>query len=141
MKKLLSITLILFFISSMSLGLSKGWKQKGGIYYYVLYDLSKGSNEAVAFEFPSDERNFSAIIVGKGSGNFDVDLGLFDINDELKASDTSPQDIAAASYTFSSDDSELQIKVSCTSGKGIAVIYAGNTADLLRVLTINYLKQ
>jgi len=141
MKRQIIIILTLCFALNLSFGLSAGWKQKGGIYYYVLYDMTKGSNEVVPFEFQNNLRNFSAITVGKGTGNFDIDVALYDSKDNLKTSDTSPQDIAAVAYTFNPEDKEISCEVSCSSGNGIAVIYAGNTADLLKVLTINYLKQ
>ncbi len=107
------------------------WKSAKGIYYFVVEDISKGKDVTLPFNQSLTDTNFSVVIIGKGNGNFDIDAVVYNSDGTISKDDVNVEPLSVITTILKGQNPI--IKVLCTSGRGKAIIYAGDTGKVLKM--------
>jgi hypothetical protein len=129
---------VVFSLVFLPLTQAGEWQKAKDVYYQIIKEVKKGDQIDLLFPMTEDTREFSVVAIGKGTGNFDVDMGLMDAYHEIKSKDTEIGDVAVVSHQFDFFSETVTVKLVGMSGKGTVILYAGNTEKLLKRLMLNY---
>ncbi|MDD5457295.1 MAG: hypothetical protein PHV30_09730 [Candidatus Margulisbacteria bacterium] len=130
MKKFLIIFLtfsIMFAADSLT------WQRKGGVNYIIIPEITKGQSYDIPYPGLKKGQTVTFAVMGRGTGNLDVDAMLYDDTNTSLSSDTEVGPIAVVSHYFDAD-TPVSLKVTCSSGKGPLVIYAEESSRLTKIL-------